>query len=293
MSEKFVINNKDLDFSRVFKGSKPQYVVKKLKKNHKIWCFAIDNYYKMCYTYKATAQSGVRKMGINIQGYQKITLLDFPGKVACTVFTGGCNLRCPFCHNASLVKNPLEQKNAYEEVIEYLSKRKGIIDGVCVTGGEPLLQPHLAEFLKEVKDLGYLIKLDTNGSLPEKLSEILSLSLVDYVAMDIKSSPEGYEKATGSEVPFEKFLESITVLRQSAVPYEFRTTAVKGIHTLSDFEKISDLLLPREKYYIQNFIDSGNLLSGGCCAFTKDEMKELVETVRKKVPRTSLRGVDI
>lgn len=232
-------------------------------------------------------------MGINIQGYQKLTLLDFPGKVACTVFTGGCNLRCPFCHNAGLVKSPCEQESAYEDVIGYLSKRKGIIDGVCVTGGEPLLQPHLAEFLKEIKDLGYLIKLDTNGSLPEKLKEILSLSLVDYVAMDIKSSPEGYTKASGAEIPFEKFSESMNILRESPVSYEFRTTAVKGIHTLSDFEKISEILLPREKYYIQNFIDSGNLLSDGCCAFTKDEMKEILEAVRKKVPRTSLRGVDI
>lgn len=245
----------------------------------------------MCYTYKATAGSGVKKMGINIQGYQKLTLLDFPGKVACTVFTGGCNLRCPFCHNAGLVKNPFESENAYDDVIAYLSKRKGLLDGVCITGGEPLLQVHLADFIKEIKEMGYLVKLDTNGTLPERLKEVLPL--VDYVAMDIKSSPEGYDKATGAEIPFDVFFESIKLLRQSGVRYEFRTTAVKGIHTVEDFEKIADILLPREKYYIQNFIDSGNLLSSGLSAFTKEEMKEIAETVRKKVPRTTLRGVDI
>lgn len=230
-------------------------------------------------------------MGINIQGYQKMTLLDYPGKVACTVFTGGCNLRCPFCHNAGLVKNPLAEDSAYEDVKAYLGKRKGILDGVCVTGGEPLLQPHLAEFLKEIKEMGYLIKLDTNGTLPEKLKELLSF--VDYVAMDIKSSPEGYEKASGAQIPFETYLESMNILRESGIEYEFRTTAVKGIHTKEDFERIAEILLPRERYFIQNFTDSGNLLSDGCEAFSKEEMKEIYETVRKKVPRTCLRGVDI
>ncbi len=247
----------------------------------------------MCYTYKATARSGVRKMGINIQGYQKMTLLDFPGKVACTVFTGGCNLRCPFCHNAGLVKTPTAEDNAYGDVIDYLKKRKGIIDGVCVTGGEPLLQPHLSEFLSEIKEMGYLIKLDTNGALPERLKQIFSLSLVDYVAMDIKSSPEGYQEASGSEIPFETFYESIKAIRESGVEHEFRTTAVKGIHSKEDFLKIADILLPEENYFIQRFTDSGNLLSGGCSAFSDEEMKEIYETVRKKVPRVNLRGVDI
>ena len=273
--------------------SEPQYLVKNNKNKYNILCFAIDKCHKMCYTYKATAKSGVRKMGINIQGYQKMTLLDFPGKVACTVFTGGCNLRCPFCHNAGLVKTPTAEENAYGDVIDYLKKRKGIIDGVCVTGGEPLLQPHLSEFLSEIKEMGYLVKLDTNGALPDRLKHILSLSLVDYVAMDIKSSPEGYEKASGSEIPFETFYESIKAIRESGVEHEFRTTAVKGIHSKEDFLKIADILLPEENYFIQRFTDSGNLLSDGCSAFSDEEMKEIYETVRKKVPRVKLRGVDI
>ena len=228
--------------------------------------------------------------GINIKGFQKLTLLDYPGKVACTVFTGGCNLRCPFCHNAGLVKDPTVQDGLYDEVISYLSKRKGIIDGVCVTGGEPLLQPHLREFLKELKELGYSVKLDTNGSLPERLGEILDENLVDYIAMDIKSSPEGYEKASGSEIPFTTFAKSMELIRNSGVEYEFRTTAAKGIHDISDFEKISWLLHADEQYFIQHFVDSGNLLSDICTPFDGDELKKILEKVKKRVPRAALRG---
>ena len=128
---------------------------------------------------------------MNIQGYQKLTLLDYPGKVACTVFTGGCNLRCPFCHNGDLVSHPMGYPNACDEVADYLARRRGLLDGVCVTGGEPLLQPDLKEFLKQLKAWGYPVKLDTNGTLPLRLREILKTGLVDYVAMDIKSSPAG------------------------------------------------------------------------------------------------------
>ncbi len=228
--------------------------------------------------------------GINIKGYQKLTLLDYPGKVACTVFTGGCNLRCPFCHNAGIVRDPTGTDGIYEELMNYLSKRKGIIDGVCVTGGEPLLQPHLAEFLKELKALGYSVKVDTNGSLPERLSEILDAGLADYVAMDIKSSPEGYAKAGGCDIPFTTFAKSMEIIRASGVEYEFRTTAAKGIHEISDFEKISWLLHPDEQYFIQCFVDSGNLLSDICTPFESDELKKILEKVKKRVPRAAIRG---
>lgn len=227
---------------------------------------------------------------INIKGYQKLTLLDYPGKVACTVFTGGCNLRCPFCHNAGLVRDPSKNADVYGELMDYLSKRKGILDGVCVTGGEPLLQPHLPEFLKQLKNMGYSVKLDTNGSLPEKLKAVLDLGIVDYVAMDIKSSPEGYEKASGSEIPFENFAASMELIRGAGIEYEFRTTAAKGIHTISDFEKISWLLRPDEQYFIQGFVDSGNLISDICSAFSKEETAQILEKVKKRVLRASVRG---
>lgn len=163
---------------------------------------------------------------MNIQGFQKLTLLDFPGRTACTVFTGGCNLRCPFCHNGGLVRTPMAEPNRTDEVLTYLSRRQGILDGVCVTGGEPLLQPDLLDFLKQIKEMGYAVKLDTNGSLPDRLAAALDSGLIDYVAMDVKSSPEGYSAATGSDADPVVYDRSIRLLRQSGIPHEFRTTAV-------------------------------------------------------------------
>ena len=228
---------------------------------------------------------------MNIQGYQKLTLLDFPGKVACTLFTGGCNLRCPFCHNASLVLTPHESQNMEDEVLDYLTRRKGLLDGVCITGGEPLLQPDLMEFMQKIKALGLTIKLDTNGSFPKKLKEILESGLVDYVAMDIKSSLEGYPKAIGCEIDPAPFEESIKLLKNSKIPHEFRTTAVKGIHTPADFSKISELI-GDEPYFIQGFVDSGNLLGEGCSAFSESESQELLARAKEHTPTARLRGQD-
>lgn len=228
---------------------------------------------------------------MNIQGYQKLTLLDFPGKVACTLFTGGCNLRCPFCHNAGLVLEPHESQNMENEVLDYLSKRKGLLDGVCITGGEPLLQPDLIEFMQKVKSLGLLIKLDTNGSMPGKLRTILESGLVDYVAMDIKSSGQGYPLAIGCDMDFSLFEESINLLKSSKIPHEFRTTAVKGIHTKEDFLQISKML-GDQPYFIQRFVDSGNLLGKGCSAFSESEGEELLNIVKKHTPAARLRGQD-
>ncbi|MBE6586253.1 MAG: anaerobic ribonucleoside-triphosphate reductase activating protein [Ruminococcaceae bacterium] len=226
---------------------------------------------------------------MNIQGYQKLTLLDYPGRVACTLFLGGCNLRCPFCHNADLVRTPTAQASAYEDVMDYLRKRAGILQGVCVTGGEPLLHPDLPLLLREIKELGYAIKLDTNGSLPARLSGILSTGLVDYVAMDIKHTPHAYPKAVGCDLDFAPFEESIRILRESGIPYEFRTTAVKGIHEIEDFAAIA-AYLGDEAYFIQKFVDSGNLLGDGCYAFSYEEMQTILSVVRNHTPRASLRG---
>lgn len=227
---------------------------------------------------------------MNVQGYQKLTLLDFPEHVACTVFTGGCNLRCPFCHNASLVLNPREGANLEEEVLSYLAGRKGILEGVCITGGEPLLQPDLSDFVKRVKNMGYSVKLDTNGSDPDALAKLLSTGMIDYVAMDIKSSPEGYEAAIGKAFPIERFQRSAEIIRSSGIPHEFRTTLVKGIHRTKDMDGVGKWLAGEEKYFLQGFVDSGNLLGEGFEAFSAEEMQEFLRVIRKYVPTAKLRG---
>lgn len=227
---------------------------------------------------------------MNVQGYQKLTLLDFPEHVACTVFTGGCNLRCPFCHNASLVLKPREGANMEEEVLSYLAGRKGILEGVCITGGEPLLQPDLSDFVKQVKDMGYSVKLDTNGSDPDALAALLATGNIDYVAMDVKGSPDRYEEAIGKAFPMERFQRSVEVIRESGVPHEFRTTLVKGIHRPEDMEGIGKWLKGEEKYFLQAFVDSGNLLGSGFEAFTPEETKEFLCIIRTYIPAAKLRG---
>ena len=177
---------------------------------------------------------------MRIGGIQKLTLLDFPGKVACTVFTVGCNFRCPFCHNASLVTHTQDAGSLGEdEILSFLSKRKGIIEGVCLTGGEPLIWQDTADFLGRVKSMGYAVKLDTNGSYPDRLAEILENSLADYVAMDIKNSRQKYPAAAGTENALESVEKSVELLLSGKVPFEFRTTAVKGLHTGADIESIA------------------------------------------------------
>ena len=229
---------------------------------------------------------------MNVQGYQKMTLLDFPGKVACTVFTGGCNLRCPFCHNADLVRHPVAGANMEAEVLEFLARRRGLIDGVCITGGEPLLQPDLLSFVQRIKEMGYLVKLDTNGMLPKRLAEVLCSGLLDYVAMDVKSSPRGYARAVGCDVDIAAFEESIRLIQESGIAHEFRTTAVKGIHTVEDFSEIGRWIGRDELYFIQGFRDSGNLLSDGCQAFSGAETEALLAAAKQHLPRATVRGSD-
>lgn len=227
---------------------------------------------------------------MKINGLLKLTLLDFPGYTACTVFFGGCNFRCPFCHNASLVRGEGEDISV-DEFFKFLSKREGIIDGVAVTGGEPLLQRELYDFLKRIKDMGFLVKLDTNGSFPEKLKELCRAGLVDYVAMDIKSSPEGYSRAAGCNVSIEKVRESVDYLLSGAVDYEFRTTVAKGAVMPEDMEGIGELIRGAKRYFLQGFVDSGDILGEGVGAYTKEEMEEMLENVKKYVPAAELRGI--
>ena len=229
-----------------------------------------------------------------IAGMQKLTLLDFPGVVACTLFTAGCNFRCPWCHNAGLVL-PEENPDLLEgdEVLSFLEKRKGVLDGVCVTGGEPLLQAELPEFLRRVKDLGYRVKLDTNGSFPEKLEELVREKLVDRVAMDIKNGPSRYAETAGlRDLDLSAVTASKDFLLSDPVDYEFRTTVVRGLHTAESLLEAADWIAGAKQWFLQQFKDSGNLIHGeGLSAFTDGEMQALLETVQKKIPAAQLRGI--
>ena len=228
-----------------------------------------------------------------IHGFQKMTVLDYPGLVACTVFTAGCNLRCPFCHNARIVTHIEEpDRISEEEVISYLEKRKGLLDGVCVTGGEPLLQPDIADFLRKVKSFGLKVKLDTNGCYPEKLREIVEEGLVDYVAMDIKNSPSRYGETVGiKDFDISPVKKSVEYLKSGVIPFEFRTTLVRELHLLSDMREIGEWIKGADKYFLQGFVDSGDLLGEGCAAFSPQEMQAMLDAVRIHTPRAALRGV--
>ena len=229
-----------------------------------------------------------------ISGLQKLTLLDYPGTVACTVFTGGCNFRCPFCHNSALVLPELVDRNSQEEmVLGFLKKRQGVLEGVAVTGGEPLLHPDMPEFLAKIKELGYRIKLDTNGSFPERLIEIVNAGLVDRVAMDIKNPPELYAKTAGLErLDMEPIERSKNFLLEGRVDYEFRTTAVKGLHTVENIAAAAKWIEGAKEYYLQQYKDSGQILAGGGLeAFNEKEMNALADAARPYVPAVQLRGL--
>lgn len=230
---------------------------------------------------------------MNIQGLQKLTLLDYPEKVACTIFTGGCNFLCPFCHNGSLVLNvnntPIYSNN---DILSFLKKREGILDGICITGGEPLIQPDLEEFLKEVRQLNYLIKLDTNGSMPNKLIKLVKNNLVDYVAMDIKNSPNLYSKTVGiKDFNILPIKESVSFLLNSNIDYEFRTTVIKEFHSKESFIDISNWISGAKAYYLQKFVESDNLITKGLTEVSKEKMEEYKKIMLKKVPNTQLRGI--
>ena len=229
---------------------------------------------------------------MKIKGFQKTTLLDFPGKVAATVFTGGCNFRCPFCHNASLVLNPNEVDDIDEEyVLSYLKKRKGILDGVCITGGEPLLQKDILSFVEKIKEIGLLIKIDTNGSYFNALKDIINSGCVDYIAMDIKNSFERYAETIGlPEIP-DNVKKSIEYIMSSGVDYEFRTTVVKEFHSFEDIENISREIKGAKRYFLQKFTDSGELIADGYSAHSDEDMKKMLEISRIYVPNAQLRGV--
>lgn len=232
---------------------------------------------------------------MRICGLQKLTALDFPDRLACIVFLGGCNLRCPFCHNASLALSK-EAEIDREEFFSLLLKRKGILEGVCVTGGEPLLNPDIADFLSEIKSYGYLVKLDTNGAFPERLSELIDKKLVDYVAMDIKNSPEKYPVTCGFSGRgygefYAPFKRSVEILLKGNVDYEFRTTVTEELHTVEDIEKIANEINGAKRWYLQQFVDSGEILCSGLSAPSEEKLVKMQQKACDLGLKCQIRGM--
>ncbi len=236
---------------------------------------------------------------MKILGLQKLTLLDYPGYIAAIVFLGGCNFRCPFCQNSSLVLAPDQLPEiSRDEFLRFLHKRAGILEGVCVTGGEPCIHPELPGLLEEIRQTGLLVKLDTNGTNPDMLAALLKDGLLDYVAMDIKSGPSRYARVCGvseSSSPglLEKINRSVRLLKDSGISYEFRTTAVKGLHDENDFSEISTLIEGCPNYYLQNFRDCPEVLleNHSFSPFSEEELRHFLSIVHKKVPQACLRGL--
>jgi len=218
---------------------------------------------------------------VTINGLLKTTMIDYPGKMAAAVFLGGCNFKCPFCHNIDLVKASNLETISEDEVISFLKERKKWVDGLVISGGEPTIHKDLPEFAKRVKDAGFLVKIDTNGGMPDILKELVSKKLVDYIAMDIKSSPQGYDKASGTKVDIKAIEKSIKIIRESGIDYEFRTTVVPGIHKKDDIKKIGEWLKGSKKYYIQQFRSEETLdpKMKGKPTFSEDDLKEMADLV--------------
>ncbi|MDI9449690.1 MAG: anaerobic ribonucleoside-triphosphate reductase activating protein [Bacillota bacterium] len=231
---------------------------------------------------------------MKILGLEKLSLLDYPGKLCCTIFTGGCNMRCPFCHNAPLVlRNSYDQHQIeWGEIIQFLRARVKLLDGVCISGGEPTLHKELRSRIEEIKRLGFLVKLDTNGTNPSLLKELVDAGLVDYIALDVKNSPEKYALTAGVEhFDLSPVRESAAFLLSGAVDYEFRTTVVKEFHTENDLLTIAQWLKGAKRYYLQQFVDSGSIIRPGLHAYSEAEMQHFKAMIQPVIPYVELRGI--
>ena len=229
---------------------------------------------------------------MKIHGLQKMTLLDFPGRVACTVFLGGCDMRCPFCHNAELIDGSAPPVMDEEELLAFLKKRQGLLEGVAVTGGEPLLRPDFIELAEKIRDLGYPLKLDTNGTHPDRLREIINRGLAAYVAMDIKNSPDRYAETAGLEdLDLAPVRESVALLMEGRTDYEFRTTVVAELHDADSFRRIGEWIRGARRYFLQKFTDRDTVPFGGFHAPADDEMRHYAEIARKYVSSVEIRGM--
>jgi len=231
---------------------------------------------------------------MQINGFNKTTLLDYPGHLASTIFLGGCNMRCPFCHNASLVTNVSTQPIIpVEEVLSYLDKRKNILEGVCITGGEPTLYHDLPEFIASIKALGFKVKLDTNGTHPTMLRALINDSLLDYVSIDIKNSPAKYGVTAGvSDFDITPILESMSILLTGTLDYEFRTTIVKELHTEEDILSIGQWLQGATAYYLQCYKDSGDILSPGWSSPSPETLAHYAALLSPYLKHVYVRGIE-
>ena len=230
---------------------------------------------------------------MKIHGLQKMTLLDFPGRVACTIFLGGCDMRCPFCHNAELIDGSAPAVMEEEELLAFLRKRQGLLEGVAITGGEPLLRPDIMPLMEKIRDLGYPVKLDTNGTHPDRLRQIIDRGLAAYVAMDIKNSPERYAETAGLEkLDLGPIRESVSLLMEGRTDYEFRTTTVAELHDAESFRGIGAWIRGAGRYFLQKFTDRDTVPFGGFHAPEDDRMREYLAVAREYVPAAALRGVE-
>ena len=228
---------------------------------------------------------------MQIHGLQKMTLLDYPGKVACTVFLGGCNFRCPFCHNGELLDGQFPPLMDEKELLAFLQKRQGLLDGVCITGGEPMLRPELPGLIRQIKALGYSVKLDTNGSFPHKLQELIDDGLLDYVAMDIKNSPRRYSETAGREVDLDAVKESVHLLLEGRVDYEFRTTVVAELHDEESFRDIGQWIRGARRYFLQCYTHRDTVLQQDLTPPSKESLEQYAKISAQYVQDVGIRGV--
>ena len=227
---------------------------------------------------------------MKICGIEKFSMVDWDGKIVCTLFASGCNFRCPFCHNSSLALSNADPID-HEEIFNFLEKRKGLLDGVCISGGEPTLHTGLFDFARKIKAMGYPIKLDTNGTNPDTLQSLIENGLVDYVAMDVKNSPHKYPATTGVQaVNFDDLNKSVAIIKKSGIPHEFRTTIIKEFHTEDDMKYIADMLSGCDGYYLQKYVDRDDCISHGYTPVDKETAEKWLSHFKGTAKRTSLRG---
>ncbi len=227
-----------------------------------------------------------------IHGLQKMTLLDFPGHIACTVFLGGCDFRCPYCHNYELAVGSSEAVMDEEKFFSFLNTRQGLLDGVAITGGEPLMRKDISSFIVKIRELGFKVKLDTNGYHPDRLKELLDAGLIDYVAMDVKNSLSKYGITVGMDnIDTDRIMQSISVIMTSDTPYEFRTTVVKELHDDGDLEEMGRLIQGASSYYLQQFTTRDTVPDKSLSSPSETDMNRYLETVKKYVPASYLRGI--
>lgn len=228
---------------------------------------------------------------MKVFGFEKLSMVDFPGHLCCTVFTGGCNFKCPFCQNSDLVKMQNLREINQDEIFSYLSKRKGVIDSVCISGGEPTIYPDLEQFIVKIKSLGFLVKLDTNGTNYEMLKRLIEKNLVDYVAMDIKNSLSAYGETAGTNfVDLENIKKSVELLKRNLVDYEFRTTLVKQFHSTSTITEMANWLNGAKRIFLQHFVDNGTCLQKGLNEVEKQDAEKFLDILKNHVNHVELRG---